>query len=95
MVLIKGYDVDNFNCSKIDSNLFFEQLISKDIESFRLNTELIIGDKTFIFVDKENPIMYMSNFFFDKTLIIDKDFMENNKETVFSTLINLILKLKK
>lgn len=94
MVLIKGYDVDNFNCSKIDSNLSFEQLISKDIESFRLNTELIIGDKTFIFVDKENPIMYMSNFFFDKTLIIDKDFMENNKETVFSTLISYIKNMK-
>lgn len=90
MVLIKGYDISSYNCQTVSLNNMLEFLIQKDVKTFSLSTNLIINDKKVLFVDKENPIMYMDNFIFTQILMFNDEYYYSHREQINSIVASYI-----
>ena len=62
-----------------------------DIKKIGLDSEIIINNnKQVLLNDINNPLSYVDNFIIDKTLCINPDYLENNKEDVNRLLISFI-----
>lgn len=61
-----------------------------DIKKIGLDSEIIINNKKVLLNDTNNPLSYVDNFIVDKSLCINPDYYENNKEDINRLLISFI-----
>lgn len=92
-MVIDAKKVSNLNCQKVEFGELTLELFKNNISTIRLNFELIIGDKTFIFVSNSEPIAYVDNFVVSKSLVVDRDFFLNNKDKIVNVLVDYIRKM--
>lgn len=61
-----------------------------DIKKIELDSEIIINNKKVLLNDTNNPLSYVDDFIIEKSLCINPDYYENNKEEVNRLLISFI-----
>ena len=74
MEIIKGYDNPRNNCKKYDIQSLKDNLDTLDLSRIIINAALLIDTRKIVMCDIENPIMFVDNFFYEKSLCIDEEY---------------------
>jgi len=61
-----------------------------DIKNIELDSEITINKKKILLNDTNNPLSYVDNFIIEKSLCINLDYYENNKEEINRLLVSFI-----
>lgn len=82
MEIIKGYYVPKFNCKEISTDKIKECLDELKVAKITVDGSLLFPDKKILMCDIDNPVMFVDNFFYNRSICIDASYFELHKKEI-------------
>ncbi len=90
----KAFEISSFECKVLDIDYLIEHIEDFDISGIDFDLEMQVGSSIVAFADIEHPIVYTEGFFFNKTLVICKEYYYQNKDKCDRLIVEICKKTK-